>query len=111
MINGYSWFCDERDELRRQLRSEIYRQTLDQSMRGRSVWFAFLGMGDQALCTKDGTPRTAREMWRDSYRIARKRDAEVNRSIANMTRAWVDVYVKEITKPSRISALLGESGF
>jgi hypothetical protein len=111
VISGYLWFCDERDSLRLQLRAEIQRQTVDESPRGRSVWKAFLGMGDQPLCTSDGTPRTAREIWRVSYRIARKRDAAINKSIAAMTSAWVDVYVKQIVKPRKIDELLGEGGF
>jgi hypothetical protein len=112
MIAGYDVFRDERDGLRLQLRSEIARQTLDQSLRGRSVWKAFLGMGEQSLCTADGTPRTAREMWRDSYRIARKRDAAINKSIQAMTSAWVDVFVNQLVKPRKIDELLGRpSGF
>jgi hypothetical protein len=112
MIAGYLWFCDERDGLRLQLRSEIARQTLDESPRGRSVWKAFLGMGEQSLCTADGTPRTAREMWRDSYRIARKRDAAINKSIQSMTRAWLDFSVNNLVRPRKIGELLGRpSGF
>src|ERR1700743_1863266 len=106
MISGYEQFKEDRDEVRLRLRSEIYRQTIDQTLRGRSVWKAFRDMSDQPLFTDDGTPRTAREMWRATYRIPRKCDAAINKSIQDMTRQWVGVLANGLYKPRKIDELL-----
>jgi len=112
MINGLLEFREERDEARMRLRTEIFRQTLDQSSRGRSVWRSFLAMGDQALHTSVGTPRSAKERWRDAYRDTRKRDREICKSISSITSQWMSTYVKCIVAPRKIDSLLGRpSGF
>lgn len=64
-------------------------------------------MGEQSLCTADGTPRSAKEMWLDAYRLARKRDASINKSIASMTAAWAEFFCNHIAQPRKIDTLLG----